>query len=214
MFGISFSEFLIVFIVALIVIGPQKLPETIRAMGSIVNKIRSFADQVKNEVSKEFETDELKRSIEETKQSFTKQINDTTQLDEVKKSLREARHSTEDTLRNSRAAIDQTLKSDSTSAVSATPELEHFYDDYHYEDAPLITAPPKGYNALTDDLDAAHPEDAFIHRCRARQLELFLADETAPHLTYRLKYAKTRSLEPLPVLVDRYHDTLVELNQS
>ncbi|ELV08919.1 twin-arginine translocase subunit TatB [Wohlfahrtiimonas chitiniclastica] len=213
MFGISFSEFLIVFIVALIVIGPQKLPETIRAVGSIVNKIRSFADQVKNEVSKEFETDELKRSIEETKQSFTKQINDTTQLDEVKQSLREARHSTEDTLRNSRTIIDQTLKSDSSSA--ATPEMEHFYDDYHYEDAPLITAPPKGYQAaLTDITVAAEPEDALIHQCRARQLELFLAGETAPYTAYRLKYAKTRHLESLPNLVDRYHDTLVELNQS
>ncbi|MBS7819963.1 twin-arginine translocase subunit TatB [Wohlfahrtiimonas chitiniclastica] len=213
MFGISFSEFLIVFIVALIVIGPQKLPETIRAVGSIVNKIRSFADQVKNEVSKEFETDELKRSIEETKQSFTKQINDTTQLDEVKQSLREARHSTEDTLRNSRTIIDQTLKSDSSSA--ATPEMEHFYDDYHYEDAPLITAPPKGYQAaLTDITVTTEPEDALIHQCRARQLELFLAGETEPYTAYRLKYAKMRHLESLPDLVDRYHDTLVELNQS
>ena len=69
MFGISSTEFLIILLIALIVIGPQKLPEMIRTVGKLVGKVQRFTKSIKNELTNEFELDEIKKSIEELKQS-------------------------------------------------------------------------------------------------------------------------------------------------
>ena len=69
MFGISSTEFLIILVIALVVIGPQKLPEMIRTIGKWVGKIQHFTKSVKNELTNEFELDEIKKSIEELKNS-------------------------------------------------------------------------------------------------------------------------------------------------
>lgn len=69
MFGISSTEFLIILVIGLVVIGPQKLPEMIRTIGKFVGKIQHFTRSIKNELTNEFELDEIKKSIEELKQS-------------------------------------------------------------------------------------------------------------------------------------------------
>lgn len=69
MFGISSTEFLIIIVIALVVIGPQKLPEMIRTIGKLVGKVQHFTRSIKNDLTNEFELDEIKKSIEELKQS-------------------------------------------------------------------------------------------------------------------------------------------------
>lgn len=69
MFGISSTEFLIIIVIALVVIGPQKLPEMIRTVGKFVGKIQHFTKNIKNELTNELELDEIKKSIEELKNS-------------------------------------------------------------------------------------------------------------------------------------------------
>lgn len=67
MFGISSTEFLIILVIALVVIGPQKLPEMIRTVGKLVGKVQHFTRSIKNDLTNEFELDEIKKSIEELK---------------------------------------------------------------------------------------------------------------------------------------------------
>lgn len=69
MFGISSTEFLLIIVIALVVIGPQKLPEMIRTVGKFVGKIQHFTRSIKNELTNELELDEIKKSIEELKHS-------------------------------------------------------------------------------------------------------------------------------------------------
>ncbi len=69
MFGISSTEFLIIIVIALVVIGPQKLPEMIRTVGKFVGKIQHFTRSIKSELTSELELDEIKKSIEELKHS-------------------------------------------------------------------------------------------------------------------------------------------------
>lgn len=217
MFGISFGEFFVIFIIALVVIGPQKLPETIRTVGSLIHKLRSFADQVKTDVSKEFQVDDLKNSFLETKNNLTNQIKDTAHLDDVKKSLNEARHATESSMRESQQAINQSIQSDKPHITNDVDHESHSdIADYYYVDDEM-TEPPKNYNAsvhVQTYIIDPEDEETFKTICQARQFELYSHNEKEHLLSYQLKYSKPRELNDLSSAIDRYYDTLIELNHS
>lgn len=59
MFDIGFWELVIIALVALVIIGPERLPEFARDAGRWVRKIRDFIQNAKREVEKELKLDEL-----------------------------------------------------------------------------------------------------------------------------------------------------------
>lgn len=59
MFDVSFSELLVVAVVALIVIGPEKLPKVARTLGAISGRMQRYIAQVKEEVNRETRFEEL-----------------------------------------------------------------------------------------------------------------------------------------------------------
>ncbi len=66
MFDIGFWELALVAILALLVIGPEKLPKAAHDAGRLIAKIRSFIQTTKQELEKEFDLDEadsLKKDI-------------------------------------------------------------------------------------------------------------------------------------------------------
>ena len=66
MFDIGFWELAIIAIIALIVIGPERLPKVAHDAGRFVNKIRRFINNAKNELEKELEfeqVDDLQKDI-------------------------------------------------------------------------------------------------------------------------------------------------------
>ncbi|MES2579117.1 MAG: Sec-independent protein translocase protein TatB [Pseudomonadota bacterium] len=69
MFGISFSELFVIAIVALLVIGPEKLPKVARTIGALTGRMQRYATQVKEEVNREFRFEELQKLQEEIKQA-------------------------------------------------------------------------------------------------------------------------------------------------
>lgn len=69
MFGISFSEIFIIAIVALLVVGPEKLPKVARTIGALTGRMQRYAAQVKEEVNREFRFEELQKLQEEIKQA-------------------------------------------------------------------------------------------------------------------------------------------------
>ncbi len=72
MFDIGFAELVIIAIVALLVIGPERLPETIRTASAWIGRLRRGFNDIKREVQQELHNDavmqELKRSGEQLKQ--------------------------------------------------------------------------------------------------------------------------------------------------
>ena len=68
MFGVSFSELALVFVVALIVLGPKRLPGLVRKVGRWVGKARSMARDFQNQLENEINLDELNRMTETTAQ--------------------------------------------------------------------------------------------------------------------------------------------------
>ncbi|QEP42948.1 twin-arginine translocase subunit TatB [Ectothiorhodospiraceae bacterium BW-2] len=69
MFDISFWEMIVVAIVALLVIGPERLPGVARKAGYWFGKMRRFVNSVKQDIDREFKAEELQRIIREQAQS-------------------------------------------------------------------------------------------------------------------------------------------------
>lgn len=68
MFDIGFWELVIISIVALLIIGPERLPKFARDAGHFVRKVRNFIQTTKKELEKEFELDEASDLQENIKQ--------------------------------------------------------------------------------------------------------------------------------------------------
>ena len=69
MFDLSFSEILIVGVAALVVLGPEKLPEVARTAGRLLARAQSYLTQVKGEIERETQLSEIKRIREEISSS-------------------------------------------------------------------------------------------------------------------------------------------------
>ena len=68
MFDIGFSELVLVLIVGLVVLGPQRLPIAIRTVMGWVRTIRGLAANVQNELAQELKLQELKESIKKAEE--------------------------------------------------------------------------------------------------------------------------------------------------
>ena len=83
MFDIGFSELLVIGIVALIVIGPQRLPQVARTLGHLFGRMQRYVNDVKADIAREMEVAELKKlqtTIEDAAGAFqssvTKEVNE------------------------------------------------------------------------------------------------------------------------------------------
>ena len=80
MFDIGFWELTIIAVVALIVIGPDKLPGVARTAGKWVGRTRRFVNQVKLDIDREIQQEELRKLLE--KEAGLKEIKDTLNSDQ------------------------------------------------------------------------------------------------------------------------------------
>jgi len=67
MFDIGFSEIVVIAVVALIVIGPERLPKTARMLGHLFGRLQRYVNEVKADINREMELDELRRLRQEVK---------------------------------------------------------------------------------------------------------------------------------------------------
>jgi sec-independent protein translocase protein TatB len=61
MFDIGFSELLVIGIVALVVIGPEKLPRVARTVGHLAGRLQRYVADVKADINREMELEELRK---------------------------------------------------------------------------------------------------------------------------------------------------------
>ncbi|MEO8670339.1 MAG: Sec-independent protein translocase protein TatB [Tahibacter sp.] len=66
MFDVGFSEILLIGVVALIVLGPERLPGAARTVGALLRRARASWSNVRAEVERELAAEELKRNMRET----------------------------------------------------------------------------------------------------------------------------------------------------
>src|SRR5512139_222032 len=61
MFDIGFSEIVVIAVVALVVIGPERLPKTARTLGHLFGRLQRYVSDVKADISREMELEELRK---------------------------------------------------------------------------------------------------------------------------------------------------------
>ena len=61
MFDIGFTELMVIGVVALIVIGPERLPGVARTIGHLAGRLQRYVADVKADISREMEFDELRK---------------------------------------------------------------------------------------------------------------------------------------------------------
>ena len=85
MFDVGFWEILLILILALIVIGPERLPGAARTAGLWVGKARRYIEGVKNDVENEFDVSEFKRIVHNQEIQLNElqhKLNETANLDD------------------------------------------------------------------------------------------------------------------------------------
>jgi sec-independent protein translocase protein TatB len=71
MFDIGFSELMVIGLVALIVIGPEKLPRMARTVGHLAGRLQRYVADVKSDINREIEIEELKKMRDSMQQAAT-----------------------------------------------------------------------------------------------------------------------------------------------
>jgi sec-independent protein translocase protein TatB len=88
MFDVGFSEFIVIGLVALIVIGPERLPGVARTVGHLLGRLQRYVSDVKSDINREMQLDELKKLQEQVTteaRAMESQVND--QMRSVETSL-------------------------------------------------------------------------------------------------------------------------------
>ena len=113
MFDIGFSELLVIGIVALVVIGPERLPKVARTVGVLFGRLQRYVTQVKADISREMEMAELskvKTELESAARSFKTDVE--SKGAEVEREIREAQ-----------ATIERDLDAAKPPAATLEPEF-------------------------------------------------------------------------------------------
>ncbi|HUH59084.1 MAG TPA: Sec-independent protein translocase protein TatB [Candidimonas sp.] len=132
MFDVSFTELLLVGVIALIVIGPERLPKVARTLGHLVGRAQRYVTDVKTDIQREMELGELsnlKDQMEDAAKSVKSSMqtaSDTLRspLDEAQKALKEASISVDTLVKDAKAearAETSTPADASASVPAATP---------------------------------------------------------------------------------------------
>jgi sec-independent protein translocase protein TatB len=113
MFDIGFSELIVIALVALIVIGPERLPRVARTAGALLGRFQRYVNEVKSEVRREMEIDDLRK--------FQSELTD--QVREVEQTIHKELHSAEDVARAALAEAEGTAVS-SDAIANTSPAAE------------------------------------------------------------------------------------------
>jgi sec-independent protein translocase protein TatB len=70
MFDIGFAELIVIGIVGLLVIGPERLPEAVRTASLWLNRIRRGFNEIKHEVQQELHNDSVMKELRQTGQQL------------------------------------------------------------------------------------------------------------------------------------------------
>ncbi len=115
MFDIGFSELMVIGIVALIVIGPERLPKVARTLGHLLGRAQRYVNDVKSDISREVQLDELRK--------LQSQVTDSARELEssVRKEYETARSSIEVPAQEVAAELQSTAKLSETLTVAEIP---------------------------------------------------------------------------------------------
>lgn len=146
MFDIGLWEMVVIGVVALVVLGPERLPKVARTAGALMGRLQRYVAQVKADINREIEASELnkvKTELEQAAQSVKTEVEANAQ--QVERGLREAEQQIESNLQ-ANTATDASTAPPSGGAASSAPAV--------------ADAPPADQLELAIDSPATPPRPA------------------------------------------------------
>ncbi|MEO8487419.1 MAG: Sec-independent protein translocase protein TatB [Betaproteobacteria bacterium] len=132
MFDIGFSEIVVIAVVALIVLGPERLPKAARTMGHLFGRLQRYVNDVKADISREMELEELKKLQQEVKSA----------AQDLEKSVSTAARDVESGMRDVETQLNAgATEASSSSAVPHAPLAEPTAEPLPIEPARQPTLP-------------------------------------------------------------------------
>ncbi len=148
MFDISFTELMLVGVVALIVIGPEKLPKVARTVGHLLGRAQRYVNDVKGDIQREVEIDELRKMKQEmesaaqsVQSSFTKTESEIRQG--LQEPINDMNSIGEGLKKDSLADNAESIKDDSAGEVKNDPK-----DEFDYDYQPIMKPAAESLNGL------------------------------------------------------------------
>lgn len=111
MFDFGFSEMLLVAIVALIVVGPKRLPTVARTIGHLLGRMQRYVAEVKSDVSREMQLDELKKLQQQVQE----------QARDLESSIRKQADGIESSVRDTAQDVEQAVAPNDSMAPPMNP---------------------------------------------------------------------------------------------
>ncbi len=122
MFDVSFSELMLIGVIALIVIGPERLPKVARTLGHLLGRAQRYVNEVKSDIQKEMDLKEIgdirnqmedaARSVKSSMTASVDDIKSAVSVDDIKSAVKEPAVALEDSLDEARKALDVKRKDD------------------------------------------------------------------------------------------------------
>jgi sec-independent protein translocase protein TatB len=122
MFDFGFSKLLLIGIVALVVIGPERLPRVARTLGALYGRLQRYVTQVKADINREIDIAELgkvKTEFESAARSFQSEVE--AKVSETEREIREAHASLERAIDTGAQAANE---ASAPSSQEGSPQLE------------------------------------------------------------------------------------------
>ena len=116
MFGVDFAELMIILVVALVVIGPERLPRVTRTLGHLLGRAQRYVNNVKADISRDMAIEELRQLQQQVQQ----------QAAHAAKTVEHMTSQTTDTVHQHMQQLGSDLSAPSTATAEATPEQKKF----------------------------------------------------------------------------------------
>lgn len=107
MFDVGFSELLLLAIVALVVLGPERLPKVARTAGHLLGRLQRYVSDVKSDINREMQLEELKKlqsQVEDSARSLERSV--TAQMQTAETALKETAETVSEAPKEAAAAIE------------------------------------------------------------------------------------------------------------
>jgi sec-independent protein translocase protein TatB len=123
MFDIGFSELIVIGIVALVVIGPERLPKVARTTGVLLGRLQRYVSGVKADISREMQLDELKKlqaEVQESARNFERSV--TGEVQAIEQSVKQTVDSIKSDVQLSAPSSNEALAADGSAAAGESAE--------------------------------------------------------------------------------------------
>lgn len=130
MFDIGFSELLLVLVIGLVVLGPERLPVAVRTVAGWIRTLRAMAASVQSELSQELKLQELQDSLKKAEESGLKNLTPEIKasMDELKEAAESMKKSINSGLNPAEKAVEEAKAEGNTIHNPVLDEAEAHHD--------------------------------------------------------------------------------------